>query len=65
MAIPACFQKDVVSLAEGFEAQVILLLPVGDLEEDHSQFRSISPVSMEADIPASICLLLYGHEQAG
>lgn len=51
VTIPTCFQKDVVSLAEGIEALVIPIQPVGDLEEDRSQFGSISPVSEEAFVP--------------
>lgn len=46
-------QKDVVSLAKGIEAQVILLLLAGDLEENHSQFGSISQLSEETHVPAA------------
>lgn len=38
---------------KGVETQVILLLPLGDLAEDHSQVNSISPVLVKADIPAA------------
>lgn len=52
VAIPTCFQKGVVSLAEGIEVEVIPLLPAEDLEEDRSQLGSISPVSEKADVLA-------------
>lgn len=70
MAIPACFQKDVVSLAEELEAQVIPLLPIGDLENDPSQVRSMFPRSVEAYsiYLQAVChspLSIHTHEQAG
>lgn len=53
VAIPVCFEKDIVSLAEEVEAQVIPLLPVVDLVEDRSQVSSVSPVSVKNYIYAA------------
>lgn len=53
VAIPTCIQKDVVSLVEGIEAQEIMLLLAGDLEENRSQFGSISHVSEKTDVSAA------------
>lgn len=49
VAIPTCFQKNAMNLAKGLEAQVIPLLSPMDLDEGHSQVRSISPASEEVE----------------
>lgn len=53
VAIPTCFQKDILSLAEGLGAQVILLLSARDLDEVCSQFGSIHPASVEVEVPTA------------